>query len=86
MGLCISTNKRTGRYTKTLLVHLGYLTYDKNTNEVFIPNQEIAQEFIRTIKISGWDGVIFCCGQRKLTREKGKNFPLVSIRISYLDS
>ncbi len=28
-----------------LLVHLGYLTYDEDTSEVFIPNQEIAQEF-----------------------------------------
>lgn len=27
----------------TLLVHLGYLTYDEQTDKVFIPNQEIAQ-------------------------------------------
>ena len=28
----------------TLLVHLGYLTFDRKKNEVFIPNQEITQE------------------------------------------
>ncbi len=42
----------------TLLVHLGYLTYDENTEEVYIPNQEITQEFVRTVKVGGWDGLI----------------------------
>ena len=27
----------------TLLVHLGYLTFDKGNSEVFIPNQEVMQ-------------------------------------------
>lgn len=39
----------------TLLVHLGYLTYDKKTEQVFIPNQEVAQEFLRAVKTGGWD-------------------------------
>lgn len=42
----------------TLLVHLGYLTYDEKNSEVFIPNQEIVQEFVRAVKVGGWDGVI----------------------------
>lgn len=42
----------------TLLVHLGYLTYDKQTKEVSIPNQEITQEFMRAVKVGGWDGLI----------------------------
>ena len=42
----------------TLLIHLGYLTYDKETSEVFIPNREIEQEFMRAVKVGGWDGVI----------------------------
>lgn len=42
----------------TLLVHLGYLTFAEETSEVFIPNQEIAQEFIRAVQVGGWDGVI----------------------------
>ena len=31
----------------TLLVHLGYLAYDEDTEEVFIPNHEIAGEFLK---------------------------------------
>lgn len=42
----------------TLLVHLGYLTFDAKTKEVFIPNQEIAQEFMRAVKVGGWEGVV----------------------------
>lgn len=34
----------------TLFVHLGYLAYDKKMREVFIPNEEIREEFIRSIK------------------------------------
>ncbi|MDE6830067.1 MAG: AAA family ATPase, partial [Lachnospiraceae bacterium] len=42
----------------TLLVHLGYLTYDRGRSEVFIPNLEISQEFLRAINVSGWSGLI----------------------------
>lgn len=42
----------------TLLIHLGYLAFDEATEEAFIPNQEIAQEFIRAVKTGGWDGLI----------------------------
>lgn len=34
----------------TLLVHLGYLAYDADRREVFIPNQEIREEFVRSVK------------------------------------
>lgn len=34
----------------TLLIHLGYLAYDAQTRTVFIPNEEVRQEFIRAIK------------------------------------
>ena len=33
----------------TLLVHLGYLSYDENTESVHIPNEEIRLEFSRVI-------------------------------------
>lgn len=42
----------------TLLVHLGYLTFDETTEEVYIPNQEIVQEFLNVVDGAGWDGVI----------------------------
>ena len=34
----------------TLLVHLGYLTFDKKSSEVFIPNQEVEQEFLNVVE------------------------------------
>lgn len=52
------TTFRTKDDVLTLLVHLGYLTYKKETSEVFIPNQEIEQEFLRAVRVGGWDGVI----------------------------
>lgn len=34
----------------TLLAHLGYLAYDTVEKTVFIPNEEVRQEFIRAVK------------------------------------
>jgi hypothetical protein len=34
----------------TLLVHLGYLAYDADKKTVYIPNEEIMQEFVRAVK------------------------------------
>ena len=42
----------------TLLIHLGYLAYDVNTEEVFIPNSEISREYVNAMEVSGWDTVI----------------------------
>lgn len=42
----------------TLLVHLGYLAYEGETREVFIPNEEIRGEFVNAITVSKWQEVI----------------------------
>lgn len=42
----------------TLLIHLGYLGYDFETKEVFIPNQEILAEFVTATTVNGWDEII----------------------------
>jgi hypothetical protein len=34
----------------TLLTHLGYLAYDAEREEVYIPNEEVRREFIRAVK------------------------------------
>jgi hypothetical protein len=34
----------------TLLVHLGYLGFNLNTQEVFIPNKEISEQFVTAMK------------------------------------
>lgn len=41
----------------TLLVHLGYLAYDSEKKEVYIPNQEIAEEFKNVVESSDWEGI-----------------------------
>ena len=38
-----------------LLIHLGYLSYNRNTRTCRIPNQEVRQEFERTIQDTGWE-------------------------------
>ena len=43
----------------TLMVHLGYLTYDKSSQSVYIPNLEVKQEFVRAIRNgTGWAGLM----------------------------
>lgn len=42
----------------TLLVHLGYLGYDAETKETFIPNREIAGEFENAMSTGGWTEVM----------------------------
>lgn len=41
----------------TLLIHLGYLGYDFDHHEVFIPNNEILNEYINVIRNSNWGEV-----------------------------
>ncbi len=38
----------------TLLIHLGYLAYDGEREEVFIPNQEVTDELKNAVEFSGW--------------------------------
>lgn len=42
----------------TLLVHLGYLTYDSEKETVAIPNKEVSQEYINAISTMGWHEVM----------------------------
>ena len=42
----------------TLLVHLGYLTYNAETKEIWIPNDEVMEQFISTVKVMGWGSVV----------------------------
>lgn len=42
----------------TLLIHLGYLGYDAEKGEVFIPNKEIIGEFENAMSTGGWAEVM----------------------------
>ena len=54
----------------TLLVHLGYLTYDSEKETVAIPNKEVSQEYINAISTMGWHEVMDAVqASRKLLQE-----------------
>ncbi len=42
----------------TLLIHLGYLGYDSQQEEAFIPNKEIIREFENAMSVGGWQEVV----------------------------
>ena len=42
----------------TLLIYLGYLTYDFETRKARIPNDEVALEYVKSIKDGGWEHVM----------------------------
>ena len=41
----------------TLLVHLGYLTYNSIDESVTIPNKEVSQEYVNALSTMNWHGV-----------------------------
>jgi len=42
----------------TLLIHLGYLAYDSEKKEAFVPNREIIEEFENAMSVGGWSNVM----------------------------
>lgn len=51
-------NFRTKDDVLTLLIHLGYLGYDAETKEAFIPNREIIEEFENAMSVGGWSEIM----------------------------
>ena len=41
----------------TVLIHLGYLSYDRRTSECYIPNLEVAGEMENAVKTTTWQNV-----------------------------
>lgn len=41
----------------TVLIHLGYLSYDCKENECYIPNHEVAGEMVNAVKMNNWSHV-----------------------------
>lgn len=48
------TNFETADDVLTLLIHLGYLAYDFEREEVYIPNREISREFCNAVEGADW--------------------------------
>ncbi len=51
-------NFRTKDDVLTLLIHLGYLGYDSETEKAFIPNKEIIREFENAMSAGGWQEIM----------------------------
>ncbi|MCD7893568.1 MAG: AAA family ATPase [Erysipelotrichaceae bacterium] len=43
----------------TFLVHLGYLGYDETEKKVYIPNKEVSDSFVSTMRKSKWENAIY---------------------------
>lgn len=42
----------------TVLIHLGYLSYDWQKNECYIPNKEVAGEMVNAVEANNWTPVV----------------------------
>ena len=47
----------------TVLIHLGYLTYDRRVQECFIPNWEVSGEMENAVKANKWENVVKALNQ-----------------------
>ena len=42
----------------TVLIHLGYLSYDYHKDECYVPNHEVSEELLNAVEDTGWTNVI----------------------------
>ena len=49
----------------TVLIHLGYLSFDWDEEECYIPNREVAGEMVNAVKRSNWKNVVDALEQSK---------------------
>ena len=42
----------------TVLIHLGYLSYDRQKSECYIPNREVAGEMVNAVEANNWKPVV----------------------------
>lgn len=71
-------NFRTKDDVLTLLIHLGYLGYDSEAEEAFIPNKEIMGEFENAMSVGGWPEIM-----RVLRALEGYSGELLLVGINY---
>ena len=49
----------------TVLIHLGYLSYDWKESECYIPNKEVAGEMVNAVKLNNWSHVAYAIEKSK---------------------
>jgi len=91
-------NFRTKDDVLTLLIHLGYLGYDAETKEAFIPNREIIEEFENAMSAGGWSEIIrilkaseklledtLCCNEERVAEGLDRAHADVASILTYND-
>ena len=53
----------------TVLIHLGYLAYDEDAQECFIPNKEVADEMNKAIRATSWEPLVKTIQNSKILLE-----------------
>ena len=42
----------------TVLIHLGYLAYDEDMRQCYVPNKEVAEEFLNAVEDTSWTRLV----------------------------
>ena len=42
----------------TVLIHLGYLAYDNDKKQCYVPNKEVADEFLNAVEDTSWSRLV----------------------------
>ena len=42
----------------TVLIHLGYLAYDEDRRQCYVPNKEVADEFLNAVEDTSWSRLV----------------------------
>ena len=42
----------------TVLIHLGYLAYDEDRSQCYVPNKEVADEFLNAVEDTSWSRLV----------------------------
>ena len=42
----------------TVLIHLGYLAYEDDTKECYVPNKEVGEEFLNAVEDTSWTRLV----------------------------
>ena len=51
----------------TVLIHLGYLAYNQETREAYIPNEEIRSELLDAVEENNWNEFVELKKSQKLS-------------------
>ena len=69
----------------TMLIHLGYLAYDADSREAYVPNEEVRTAFARAVDDTDWTPVIQAIRSSDKLLKALKNYEgkLLLVGVSY---